>query len=298
MTNFNQKIGFGGASLSSAGGGYGFGILDKPQELLEYAFDHGITLYDTAPIYGFNQSELTLGEAFKSKRDKVQLLSKAGVTWHDNKRVDMSNDPKVITKQLHQSLKNLQSEYIDIYMIHWPDKRIDIRYPLEVLIKAKEQEKIIDIGLCNTNRQDLESAFELCEIKYLQSECNLFYNGFSGFETMIANHKIKKIGWGSLDKGILAGSVKLDRVFPTEDCRSWAPWWKKSNWKDKVKKVDLIENELRESIIKLAVQYTREEMDISLFGFKSIDNINEITSIFDIDLDPALLNEALKIARF
>ena len=84
---------FGGAAISGEGGGYGFGNISEADsiELLHMSYDLGLRIFDTAPIYGFGLSEIRMGKAFKEMREKVFIVSKSGVTWGDNKRVDMSN---------------------------------------------------------------------------------------------------------------------------------------------------------------------------------------------------------------
>ena len=229
-------IAFGGASISGEGGGYGFGEISENDaiELVLYALDCGIKVFDTAPVYGYSLSEKRIGMALKNKRDEAFIISKSGVTWHPNKRIDMTNEPTVCQKMLETSLKDLKTDYIDLYMIHWPDPRTDIRYPLEVLAKAQIEGKIQSIGLCNTNSEDLSKAIEMVKVEYIQSECNLFNNPLNELKNQIVENNIRTMGWGTFDKGILTGSVTKNRNFSKEDARSWAPWWKKSNWKDKV----------------------------------------------------------------
>ena len=84
-----SKLSFGGASLSGEGKGYGFGAMSDQQaiDLINHALELGITVFDTAPIYGHHLSEIRLGKSLKKKRDDIVLVSKAGVTWHDNGRV-------------------------------------------------------------------------------------------------------------------------------------------------------------------------------------------------------------------
>src|SRR5688572_482163 len=132
-------VSFGCGAISGEGGGYGFGpILERDAvNLLNMAFDLGINLYDLAPIYGFGLAEKRLGRAFAKKREKVFLVSKCGVTWHENKRVNMTNDPIVAEKMLSQTLSHLRTDYVDLYMIHWPDSKLDIRVPMHALSKAK-----------------------------------------------------------------------------------------------------------------------------------------------------------------
>lgn len=280
-----SKISFGGASISGEGRGYGFGQINETAsiDLLLYALDRGITVFDTAPIYGFNTSEQRIGKAFNSIREKVTIVSKAGVTWHDNMRVNMSNEPKIIQKMLEQSLRSLNTDYIDIYMVHWPDKKVDIRKSLEILENAKNKGLIKNIGLCNSNDNEVLLGSEVCEIDVLQSEYNLFNNGFKCLKTTDLS-KFFTMGWGSLDKGILTGKLSVDSKFDQSDCRSWAPWWKKSNWKEKVQKVEMLKRNFSDlTPIELATgfSFSSKEIDSPIYGARNIDQLEHIVSLFD-----------------
>ncbi len=236
-------IAFGGAAISGEGAGYGFGDISEGEsiDLLHLAFDLGLRIFDTAPIYGFGLSEKRMGLAFKQNREKVFLVSKSGVTWHENKRVDMTNKPEITQKMLEQSLRDLDSDYIDLYMIHWPDANIDIRRPLEVLAKAKLQGKIKHIGLCNTTLEDLEKGREIDRIEVVQSEFNFFQNSISqSLFPYLKENNISFMSWGTLDKGILTGRVDEKRKFEKSDCRSWAPWWKNADNKSKFQAMEKI----------------------------------------------------------
>lgn len=237
----NLPLAFGGASISGEGAGYGFGSINESEsiDLLHEAYDLGIRIYDTAPIYGFGLSEQRIGKAFKQNRDKVFYVSKSGVTWHENKRVDMNNDPKIVVKMLEQSLRDLDSDYIDLYMVHWPDSKFDIRKTLEPIIKAQEQGKIKHIGLCNTNVEDLLKSAEVAKIEVVQSQFNFFDTGArEGLFPYLDKNKISFMSWGTLDKGILTKRVDANRKFDENDCRSWAPWWKAQDFKSKFEVVE------------------------------------------------------------
>ena len=239
-------------------------------------------------FYGFHQSEQLLGECFGQKREKVKIISKSGVGWHANKRVNMSNEPKQTRQMLENSLRALSTDYIDIYMIHWPDSKIDIRYPLEVLVKAKEQKKIHAIGLCNTHYNDLVLAQEVAQIEYLQSEINLFNNQLESLKELIQKSSIQTMGWGSFDKGILAGSVHADRKFEKDDARSWAPWWKKSKWKTKVAQVEQLEQKYGLKIKNYALAYALDHADFSLVGMKTKQHIDDILAMTQKHLNEGL----------
>lgn len=254
LPHFNEflfPLAFGGASISGEGGGYGFGSISQKdsESLLEYATNLGVNVLDTAPIYGFGISESRIGQFIRSQREKFLVISKSGVDWHSTKRVNMTNDPKSTSKMLIESLRRLDSEYIDLYMIHWPDKAVDIRRPMEILAKARREGKIKMIGLCNTNESDLKKAFEIDEIHMVQSEFNLFNQESITNELfpVLNDLKIPFMGWGPLDKGILNLSITPDRKFEKDDCRSWAPWWDKKIAEKKSSIVIEFKKHLKES---------------------------------------------------
>lgn len=280
-SQFSFPIGFGGASISGEGGGYGFGNISESDAitLLNEAYDLGFRFFDSAPIYGFGLSEIRIGKAFKDKREKVFLTSKSGVTWHSNRRVDMTNDPKTTQKMLEQSLRDFKSDYIDLFMIHWPDSKIDIRKPLEVLAQAKHSGKIKHIGLCNTTISDLELASEIEKIEVVQSQMNLF-------ETTVADQlfdylrekEISFQSWGTLDKGILTGSVDKKREqqkkYDENDCRKNAPWWNQAEVVKKTQRVEKLHALLKKENVNplsfcLAHNLHYPEVDMVLVGARN-----------------------------
>ena len=298
-------LAFGGAAISGEGGGYGFGNIseEKSIELLLQSFDLGCRIFDSAPIYGFGLSEIRMGKAFRQMRDKVFIVSKSGVTWGDNKRVNMTNDPTVTIKMLEQSLRDLQSDYIDLYMIHWPDPRVDIRRPLEVLSKARQQGKIKSIGLCNTNTEELDKAFEIDRIEVVQSEFNLFQNSAAqNLFPYLKERDISFMSWGTLDKGILTGRVDELRKFEQSDCRSWAPWWKNADNKSKfeaMKKIWPLLNFHNHNGLELALGHNLNfpEVSVALCGAKNSDQLLSLFKALENLPSIELLSEAMKLAN-
>ncbi len=292
-----SAISFGGASLSGEGGGYGFGAISESEaeKLILSAWDHGINLFDTAPIYGFGLSEERMGRYLPKE---AIVVNKGGVDWHPNKRVNMSNDPKIIEKMFYESLRRLNRDYIDIYMIHWPDFKIDIRLPLEVLIKAKEKGHIKSIGLCNTNLNDLAIAQEMISVDFLQSELNVFNT--QSFESLELEWKKRfSMSWGTFDKGILTGRVTEERKFPSEDCRSWAPWWNKKTILLKIlktKKLKMILDEENISLVSFCLSFNLHYIGVStcLVGFKNQFDLGEITLALQSLPSKTKIEEVLK----
>ncbi|RLA62773.1 MAG: hypothetical protein DRQ88_01815 [Epsilonproteobacteria bacterium] len=294
-----HSIGFGGASISGEGKGYGFGPISETNsiDLLNESLEKGIKVFDTAPIYGFGTSEVRMGKAFAKCREEVFICSKGGITWDQNKRVDIDNSPQTIRRMLESSLKSLDSDYIDLYMIHWPDPRSDIRRAIEVLARAKEKGKINHIGLCNTNQEDFLKAQEIEKIEVLQSEFNLF-NKPEILEQI--KDQIYFMGWGTLDKGIISGRVTLGRTFDPLDARSWAPWWKKSPKNQKIEKMKKVLSFLKEkghSGTELALAYNNSfsKLSLSLVGFRNSQQLDSLLKSFDNLPTSEIIDEAIQL---
>ena len=297
------RFGFGGAAISGEGGGYGFGKISEDHAigLLRDAKSRGVKVFDTAPIYGFGMSEQRIGKAFAKERDEVFLVSKSGVTWHENKRVDMTNDPKVTQKMLEQSLRDLNTDYIDLYMIHWPDERVDIRKPMEILARAKDQGKIKHIGLCNTFHDDLEKAFEVEKIEAVQCQMNLFEPEVVERLFPYLNEKeISFMSWGTLDKGILTKRVNEKRKYDKEDCRSWAPWWKQmDNFPkfEKLKRIWPIIEAHGHSPVELALGFnlSHSECSMVLCGARNDEQLDGVLNAMDNLPSKEVLEKVLEI---
>ena len=113
-------------------GGHGWGIVQE-QELIaavNTALDLGVNFFDTADVYGLGQSELTLGRALKSRRDQAVIASKFGVRV-ENHVTFYDNSPQWIRKACEESLRRLNTDYIDLYQLHYRDGKTDIRTVVE-----------------------------------------------------------------------------------------------------------------------------------------------------------------------
>ena len=283
-----SRLGHGAAAISGEGGGYGFGQISEAQsiELLLYAFSRGINVFDTAPIYGFGSSEIRIGKAFQNIREKVFLVSKSGIDWPENKRVNLTNDPAVAARMLDETLARLQTDYIDLYMVHWPDPKVDIRLTLAPLIKAREQGKILHLGLCNTHLEDLHKALSVTELLMAQSEYNFFKRDNEKLFPILAQNGMGFMSWGSLLKGILSGTVNRQRKFDDADARSWAPWWKAMDKEAMYKSMENVSPLLEEhghSKLELALGFLAKQKAVTtiLVGMRTPAQVDSALAAFD-----------------
>jgi len=149
---------------------YGGSSISKPEHIsnLQCAIDNGVNFIDTSENYNNGNSEIIIGQAINKNRENIFLGTKVGP--ENLKYDDVINSCKM-------SLNRLQTNYIDLYYVHWPNSSIPIKETCSALLELKENLKLIkNIGFCNFNIQQLEEAYNILGDKILtiQSEYNLF----------------------------------------------------------------------------------------------------------------------------
>ena len=239
-------IGLGGTSF---GGYQEAGAPDDKQSInaIHSALDHGITLIDTAPSYGWGHSERIVGKAIKGRRDKVVIATKCGVWWKDKrgspngvkdgKEVTVSLRPDTIQIEVEDSLKRLNTDYIDLLQCHkpsMPPEETPIEETMECLMDLKLQGKIRAIGVSNVSLEQLTAYNEAGDLASDQFRYSMLTRDRElDILPYCENNNIATLTYLSLEQGLLTGKVTPNRVFEKSDFRrdigQWAPWFKKEN---------------------------------------------------------------------
>ncbi len=181
------------------------------------SFEAGVTTYDTAAVYGSGHSEKILGQALKKERDRVVFATKVFAHFLAYDKVFAA---------CHKSLKDLDTDYIDLYQIHWPagsfgSKKIPVEETMRALNKLKEQGKIRAIGVSNFSRSQLEDAEKYGRIDSIQPPYSLFWR--QAEKDVIAygvRKKMTVLAYSPLAQGILTGKFGADHQFDKGDHRS------------------------------------------------------------------------------
>jgi len=181
------------------------------------AFEAGITTFDTAEAYGKGHSERILASAISEIRDKVIYATKV---FCNHLKFDQ------VLEACHRSLKNLQTDYIDLYQIHWPSgsfscDEVPIGETMGALNELKEQGKIRAIGVSNFSRSQLQEAAQYGQIDSLQPPYSLFWRHVEK-DTMsfCAENKITILAYAPMAQGLLTGKFGPDHVFAKGDIRA------------------------------------------------------------------------------
>lgn len=204
-------------------GQYGWGEVQEAEliDAVNTAIDHGINFFDTADIYGMGTSEQTLSKALGKRRGQVIIATKFGVRI-ENGKTFYDNTPAWIEQALHQSLKRLNTDYIDVYQIHYRDGKTPLPTVVETLEKYKQQGKIRHIALSNVFSSDIS------EIRPFQEHFVSFQDEYSlacrkneqDIQALSTTLQLTPLTWGSLGQGILTGKYNKDSVFQQDDRRS------------------------------------------------------------------------------
>lgn len=214
-----SRICMGGCPM----GGYGWGDVQE-QELIDAvnaALDNGVNFFDTADTYGLGQSEITLGKALGNRRTQSIIATKFGVKVANGKTV-YDNSPDYIIQALDASLKRLNTDYVDLYQIHYRDVETPISKVLETLIKLKEQGKIRYFGLSNIHKEDTK------ELEDYKGNFITFQDEYSlacrknerDMVSLAETLNMTPMTWGSLGQGILTGKYDCSVTFDNSDRRA------------------------------------------------------------------------------
>jgi aryl-alcohol dehydrogenase-like predicted oxidoreductase len=193
------------------------GIDDQEtRRALRAAFDAGINAFDTAEMYGKGHSERMLAAATADIRPQVVYMTKV---FSNHLQYDQ------VIAACHRSLKNLKTDYIDLYQIHWPagtwgSRSVPIEETLRALNDLKSQGKIRAIGVSNFSRAQIEEAARFGAIDSLQPPYSLFWRQAEK-EALpyCAANGVTVLAYSPMAQGILAGRFGAQPVFAKEDHR-------------------------------------------------------------------------------
>ena len=181
------------------GGGYTWGDQEEADSVatVHTALELGINCFDTAEFYGGGRSEEVLGKALEGRRESAVIATKV---WVDNM------DPEGIVRACEGSLKRLRTDYIDLYLIHWPKREVATEQTLEAMLSLERSGKVRSVGVCNFGVKDLEDAFTVTRPVVDQLPYSLLFRAVE-YEILEAcqQHEVPVLAYSALAQGLLTG---------------------------------------------------------------------------------------------
>jgi len=304
-------------------GGWMWGGADRKEalEAIKAAYAYGVTSIDTAPAYGQGLSEEIVGEAIKEiPRDKVQILTKFGLRWdmkkgefHFKSKDNNGRDIEIykyaskesVMKECEDSLKRLNTDYIDLYQMHWPDTTTPIAETMEALQRLLEQGKIKAAGVCNYSVAQMEEAEKTISLASNQVPYSMLLRDIEKEVIPYAlQHKKAIIAYSPLQRGLLTGKIKPDHHFNEGDTREQSVFYTEEN----IRRVNLFLDRLKPlaekkqaTLSQLVIRWTIEQpgITVALVGARNATQAIENAKANDIKLSKEELafinNELSKI---
>ncbi|WP_133490682.1 aldo/keto reductase [Alcanivorax sp. 24] len=292
----------GTGARDSAAAGAGWDRHNALQAILE-AVENGITTIDTAPLYGFGESEALVGEALHRGRlrQHVALSTQAGLDWRDGIPFRDAR-PQRLFEEVHASLRRLRTDVIDLYQVHWPDLACPLEDTAGAMATLKRQGKIRAVGVSNVTGQQLRAFHALCPLTAVQVPYNLFERGIE--EDLLPTARelgISVLGYSALCRGLLSGKMRPHTRFNGDDLRNHDPKFQSPHYAQYLKAVEALNALARDNglsgVLPLAVRWLLDQpgVDLALWGVRRPEQILPMLELDGWHLDDALNAEIERI---
>ncbi len=259
------------------------------------AIESGVTLIDTAPVYGFGHSETIVGNVVSQlkARDKVILATKCGLEWNDSnrERIRRNSSRDRILKEIDESRKRLQTDVIDIYQVHWPDEAVSFAETMETLLGLLEKGVIRAIGVSNFTIDQMKECMKHAPLHSLQPPYNLYERGIEeDVLPFCAENNIAVLTYGSICRGLLSGKITAETIFKEGDVRSMDPRFKPDNLKDYVRATSCLKEFAKSrglTVTQLAIQWAVNKTCVTsaLVGMRKAEQAKDNAGTFNSKLN-------------
>ena len=287
-------------------GGWMWGGTDNEESIatIRAAVERGVNLIDTAPAYGFGRSEKIVGRALSSDqlRSRVVIATKTGLEWKNGKVFRNASRARIL-REAEDSLRRLQTDYIDIYQVHWPDPLVPIEETAEAMQVLFGQGKIRAIGVSNFSVAQIERFRHVAQLHVVQPPYNLFEREIEA-ELMpyCRQSGLATLTYGALCRGLLSGKLKQNARFEGDDLRQTDPKFQPPRYAQYLAAVQHLDQFAKDSygkrVIHLAVRWLLDQgATTALWGARHPGQLQPIDEVFGWSLDPAAKAEIDRILR-
>lgn len=295
-------------------GGWMWGGADEKDaiEAIETSLDLGISSIDTAPVYGFGQSEELVGKAIRGKRDKVEILTKYGLKWEGEQgefyfdTVHNDGRPVRIYKyasrdsviaECEDSLRRLGTDYIDLYQIHWPDGTTPIEETMEAMERLMQQGKIRAAGVCNYDATLASKANDSIMLASDQVPYSMVRRDIEKeLVPWCIEKKVSILAYSPLQRGLLTGKITPGYQFGEGDNRPDTPFFQSGN----IKKVNAFLEDIQPvadgknatmSQLVLAWTIAQPGITVALAGARNRKQVEDNAGAMNLELSNEEINE-------
>ena len=262
---------------------------DSRLNAIHAALEQGVNLIDTAPAYNAGAAERYIGTVLKDRnaRSSVYIATKCGTEYINGGYVRDCSAPTIL-RQCEESLRNLQTDYIDFYLIHWPDVKVSLEETMDALNTLKKQGKILHIGVSNFNQQQILEAEQYGNIDVCQLQYSMVSQSAQVQLQWAADRGMGTMTYGSLGGGILSGAIRTLETYAADDSRNrFYPYFKEPAFSKIMKLLSVMdqisENRSQVPLSQIAINWAAQKPFVStcIVGSQSRAKIEENAAGFD-----------------
>ena len=269
-----------------AAGGWMWGGTERSEavEAIRAGFDYGVTSIDTAPVYGQGTSEEIVGEAIKGiPRDKIQILTKYGLSWEGTKGEFFFNSKnnqgkpidiyrysgkESIIKECETSLRLLGTDYIDLYQIHWADPTTPVQETMEAVAQLIKEGKVRYAGVCNYDVSLMKEAAKYINLVSDQVSYSMVKRDIEQdlVPYLIENNQ-SVLAYSPLQRGLLSGKIKPGHLFAEGDTRIDQPYYSDQNIpliNAFLQKIKPLADDKKATLSQLVIRWTVDQPGITI----------------------------------
>ena len=306
-----SEIGFGMWPIGGTQKVGDYGVVDQSEAIkaIHRAIDLGITLFDTAPAYGDGHGEEVLGEALVGNRETSIITTKCAVRWdYDAKTWITDSSKESILASVEKSLKRLQTDYLDILLIHVPDPNVVISDAMAGLESLQKSGKARFVGVSN---------FTLDQVREYSSFGTLHAQqvGYNIFDRRIENEMLPQcddmglgvMTYGALCHGLLSGAWTASTKFPDEDWRSKGdvfglPLLTQENFAQNIRITEQLRDFAKQTdhtLAQLALAWVlnNKKVSVALAGMRSVPEVEENVKAVEWELTSTDMSKIAEIMK-
>jgi len=272
---------------------------EQGERVLRAALDAGVTLFDTAALYGFGANETLVGNVLGPHRDEITLCSKGGMAGAKGDdgvvRRAIDGRPETLRQNCEDSLRRLRTDVIDLYYLHRWDKRFPIEESVGVLSQLVAQGKVREIGLSEVSAATIRKAHAVHPIAAVQNEYSLWTR-----TPEIAAHAtcrelgITLVAFSPLGRGFLPGTLHDVATLDAKDIRRAMPRFEPDNYARNLELLPpyrALADEAGCTPAQLALAWLLHQGDdvIPIPGTTSTEHLSENLAASDVRLDAGML---------
>src|SRR5882757_1330181 len=286
-------------------GGWMWGGTDEAESIrtIHAALDQGITLIDTAPVYGFGRSEEIVGKALaeSGRRKNAVIATKVGLDWKDGQPFRNASKARIM-KEVDDSLRRLRTDVVDLYQVHWPDPLAPTEETAEAMAALLKAGKIRAVGVSNFTPAQMDAFRAVAPLHAAQPPYNLFERDRENdVLPYCQEHAMAVLAYGPLCRGLLTGRMTPATRFDGDDLRRHDPKFQAPRFEQYLRAVsrldEFVQRNYRRRVIHLALRWVLDssETNIALGGARRPDQLAPLKEVMGWRIDTAGLFEIDRI---